>query len=82
MLNNFCFHGYAKMSLFMAENVNDFFWTLSCDWTNPRAGIPQLKTVEICSDPICLLMDMKCNLFLCSSLLGHSTVDDEVESTQ
>ena len=25
MLINFCFHGYAKMSLFMAENANDFF---------------------------------------------------------
>ena len=24
MLNNFCFHGYAKMSLFMAENAHAF----------------------------------------------------------
>ena len=27
MLNNFCFHDYAQMSLFMGENVNDFFLT-------------------------------------------------------
>ena len=27
MLNNFCFHVYAQMSLLMGENVNDFFWT-------------------------------------------------------
>ena len=27
MLNNFCFHVYAQMSLFMGENVNDFFLT-------------------------------------------------------
>ena len=26
MLNNFCFHVYAQMSLFMDENVNAFFW--------------------------------------------------------
>ena len=25
MLNNFCFHVYAQMLLFMGENVNDFF---------------------------------------------------------
>ena len=40
MLNEFCFYGYAKISLFMPENVNDFFdlTTLSCDWANHRAG--------------------------------------------
>ena len=27
MLNNFCFHVYAEMSLFMGENVNVFFLT-------------------------------------------------------
>ena len=27
MLNNFCFHVYAQMSLFMDENVNAFFLT-------------------------------------------------------
>ena len=27
MLNNFCFHVYAQMSLFMGENVNAFFLT-------------------------------------------------------
>ena len=27
MLNNFCFHVYAQMSLFMDENVNGFFLT-------------------------------------------------------
>ena len=27
MLNNFCFHGFAKMSLFMAENDNEVFLT-------------------------------------------------------
>ena len=27
MLNNFGFHLYAQMSLFMGENVNDFFLT-------------------------------------------------------
>ena len=27
MLNNFCFHVYAQMSLFMGENDNAFFWT-------------------------------------------------------
>ena len=27
MLNNFCFHFYAQMLLFMGENVNDFFLT-------------------------------------------------------
>ena len=26
MLNNFCFHVYAQKSLFLGENVNDFFW--------------------------------------------------------
>ena len=25
MLNNFCFHVYAQMSLFISENDNDFF---------------------------------------------------------
>ena len=25
MLNNFCFHVYAQMTLFMGENVNGFF---------------------------------------------------------
>ena len=27
MLNNFCFHVYAQKSLFIGENVNDFFLT-------------------------------------------------------
>ena len=27
MLNNFCFHVWAEKSLFIVENVNDFFWT-------------------------------------------------------
>ena len=27
MLNNFCFHVYAQMSLFMGVNVNAFFLT-------------------------------------------------------
>ena len=27
MLNNFCFHVHAQMSLFMDENVNGFFLT-------------------------------------------------------
>ena len=27
MLNNFCFHVYAQMSLFMDENVNGYFLT-------------------------------------------------------
>jgi len=27
MLNNFCFHVYAQMSLFMDVNVNAFFLT-------------------------------------------------------
>ena len=27
MLNNFCFHVYAQMLLFMDENVNGFFLT-------------------------------------------------------
>ena len=27
MLNNFCFHVYAQMSLFIGENGNVFFWT-------------------------------------------------------
>ena len=31
MLNNFCFHVYAQMSLFMGENVNDFFTSTSLD---------------------------------------------------
>ena len=36
MLNNFCFHVYAQMSLFMGENDNAFFdmifdMTLSCN---------------------------------------------------
>ncbi len=44
MLNNFCFHVYAQMLLFIGENDNDFFdvHTLPCDWTNHRAG-SQLK---------------------------------------
>ena len=29
MLNYFCFHVYAQMSLFIGENGNDFFWTSS-----------------------------------------------------
>ena len=51
MLNNFCFHVYAQMSLFMDVNVNAFFFdtvfdsmTLSCESTNHRAG-SQLKSV-------------------------------------
>ena len=36
MLNNFCFHVYAQMSLFMGENVNDFFLTAApLPVTNP-----------------------------------------------
>ena len=27
MLNNFCFHVYAQKSLFIGENVNEFFLT-------------------------------------------------------
>ena len=49
MLNNFCFHVYAQMSLFVAvgENVNAFFWTApppasSREFANHRAG-SQLK---------------------------------------
>ena len=44
MLNNFCFHVYAQMSLFMDVNVNGFFFdrTLACESTNHRAG-SQLK---------------------------------------
>ena len=43
MLNNFCFHVYAQMSLFTGENVNEFYLlTLAWDWTNHRAG-SQLK---------------------------------------
>ena len=29
MLNNFCFDVWAEKSLFIVENVNDFFWTSS-----------------------------------------------------
>ena len=48
MLNNFCFHVYAQMSLFMGENDNAFFYlmTLACDNTNHRAG-SQLKSIAI-----------------------------------
>ena len=35
MLNNFCFHVYAQMSLFMGENGNDFFWTSPSPVTKP-----------------------------------------------
>ena len=37
MLNNFCFHVYAQMSLFMGVNVNDFFLTAAAPLpvTNP-----------------------------------------------
>ena len=43
MLNNFCFHVYAQKSLFIGENANAFLdlstsSTLSCEWTNHRAG--------------------------------------------
>ena len=34
MLNNFCFHVYAQKSLFIVENVNEFFWT-SAATTSP-----------------------------------------------
>ena len=51
MLNNFCFHVYAQMSLFMGENDHAFFYhhhhsTLACEWTNHRAG-SQLKNVKM-----------------------------------
>ena len=45
IMNNFCFHVYAQMSLFMGVNVNGFFFylhTLACDQTNHRTG-SQLK---------------------------------------
>ena len=29
MLNNFCFHVYAQMLMFMGENDNGYFWTSS-----------------------------------------------------
>ena len=35
MLNNFCFHVYAQMSLFMGENVNAFFWTAPSPVSEP-----------------------------------------------
>ena len=44
MLNNFCFHVYAEMSLFMGENVNVFFLTATP--SNHRAG-SQLKSFEV-----------------------------------
>ena len=34
MLNNFCFHVYAKKSLFIAENCNAFFGTAAAS-TDP-----------------------------------------------
>ena len=48
MLNNFCFHVYAQKSLFIGENNNPFFDSLSSstrasDITVLRAG-SQLKT--------------------------------------
>ena len=47
MLNNFCFHLYAQKSLFIGENCNAFFdslsITLSPDIRVHRAG-SQLKT--------------------------------------
>ena len=38
MLNNFCFHVYAQKSLFIVENVNDFFWTSSAAPPTPESG--------------------------------------------
>ena len=35
MLNNFCFHVYAQKSLFIGENVNDFFLTSTTPTTSP-----------------------------------------------
>ena len=48
MLNNFCFHVYAQKSLFIGDNVNDFFdltHTISCEFRCHRAGF-QLKMSE------------------------------------
>ena len=49
MMNNFCFHVFAFLSLFIDENVNAFFdstiITLSCYFRCHRAGF-QLKILD------------------------------------
>ena len=46
MLNNFCFHVYAQKSLFIGQNVNVFFTSLSPPDIRVHIVGSQLKTLE------------------------------------
>ena len=46
MLNNFCFHVYAQMSLFMGENVNAFFTPTATHEFGVHGAGSQLKMVS------------------------------------
>ena len=45
MLNNFCFHVYAQKSLFIVENVNDFFLTAASSPSPSPVSLPIIELV-------------------------------------